>query len=274
MPKWDDSTMPTFEIGTSGGFGVSGGWFFGLRIFTNANRNGSLLTPSYANWCVIEHNGSAAAAGGLSFPSRAENCFIKMAGTQYANGIGSPQGPLRNIRIEGNPSATLGARNGLITSSQIIDSIVSINHVNSGLLPPNTTNNSGLITKCVVHNCGSGIVVFNRGGISPSVIANSIVVACGTAVDGLTSPSPVITHNNRFRNNTTDFSAITQDNTPWDLTNDFSAGSDADEFVNVATGDFRIKFGSALWGRGLGAGDEPPPSGSGIPIGRLISGGV
>jgi hypothetical protein len=52
-----------------------------------------------------------------------------------------------------------------------------------------------------------------------------------------------------------------------------AAGSDADEFVDAANGDYRIKNTSVYWGRGIGAGDEPASSG-GIPIGRLISGGV
>jgi hypothetical protein len=50
--------------------------------------------------------------------------------------------------------------------------------------------------------------------------------------------------------------------------------SDADEFVDAANGDYRIKNTSIYWGRNIGAGDEPAAGGSGIPIGRLISGGV
>lgn len=275
MPKWDDSGMPTFDVGTSGGFGTGGGWFYGLRIFTNGNRNGILLVPTYANWCILEHNGSAVSAGGVGFPTRLENCFIRLSGTQYSSGVSSPQGPVRNTRIEGNPAATSGARVGLFLPSNVtVDRIVVSGHIGGGITAQNTNARTDFITNCVAYNCGEGIRVNNRSTNVPTVVSNSVIVGCTTGIGADLTAAPVVMQNNRLRNNGTNISANAQGNTPWDLTNDFSAGTDAAEFVNVATSDFRIKFGSALWGRGLGAGDEPPPSGSGIPIGRLISGGV
>lgn len=275
MPKWDDSGMPAFDTGTGGGFGTSGGFFYGLRIFTNTNRNGSLLVPTYANWCVVEHGGSATFAGGIGFGSRVENCFVRMSGSQYSGAVTSSQGPVRNVRSEGNAAATSGSRLGMqMGQNVVVDRVVCANHVGGGILPPNTSARTDFITNCVAYNCGEGIRVNNRSTNVATVISNSVIVGCTTGINADLTASPVIMQNNRLRNNGTNISVNAQGNTPWDLTNDFSAGTDAAEFVNAAAGDFRIKFGSAIWGRGLGAGDEPPPSGSGISIGRLISGGV
>jgi hypothetical protein len=58
------------------------------------------------------------------------------------------------------------------------------------------------------------------------------------------------------------------------------AGADADardaaELVDAANGDYRIKYGSAYWGKGLGAGDGPAPaSGGGAVFGFVNSGFV
>ncbi len=68
--------------------------------------------------------------------------------------------------------------------------------------------------------------------------------------------------NSRLRDNTSgNFNAL--GNYPDSLDNLVSGGLDADEFVGVANGDYRIKYGSAIWGQGYGAGDEPAPAGGG-----------
>jgi hypothetical protein len=52
-------------------------------------------------------------------------------------------------------------------------------------------------------------------------------------------------------------------NYPLTLGNDTSAGTDADEFVDAAGGDYRVKYGSTIWGKGYGVSDEPNPGGGG-----------
>jgi hypothetical protein len=42
------------------------------------------------------------------------------------------------------------------------------------------------------------------------------------------------------------------------LVNNYTAaGTDTDEFVDAPAGDYRIKLGSAYWGKNIGAGDQP-----------------
>jgi hypothetical protein len=92
-------------------------------------------------------------------------------------------------------------------------------------------------------------------------------------IDGQ-SAARIIVSNCRLRNNTSNFSGM--GNYPETFSVVTAAGTDADEFVNAAAGDYRIKNTSTYWGKNLGPGDEPAASGGsgGIPLGRLISGGV
>jgi hypothetical protein len=61
---------------------------------------------------------------------------------------------------------------------------------------------------------------------------------------------------NRFRDNPNG-NIVGLGNGPTDLDSYTTDSDDATEYVDAASGDFRIKLGAATWGKGYGAGDQP-----------------
>ena len=90
-------------------------------------------------------------------------------------------------------------------------------------------------------------------------------MACTTGMSSTNGVNAIVA-NNRLRNNTTNFSGL--GNYPTNYGNMTSSGTDSDEFVNVAGGDYRIKNTSDLWGKGYGVADEPAAGGAGTTIVR------
>lgn len=76
------------------------------------------------------------------------------------------------------------------------------------------------------------------------------------------SVAMMIVTRNRLRDNTSG-NFLGMANYPSDLDNYTAAGVDADEFVDVAGEDFRIKSGSTYHSERIGAGDEPVAAGGG-----------
>jgi hypothetical protein len=104
---------------------------------------------------------------------------------------------------------------------------------------------------------GSDGIVF---AATASQLRTNVIDACvvtGSGAYGINgSSSRVLITGCRLRDNTSG-NTTSLGNYPADMNNDTSAGSDAAEYVDSASGDYRIKYGSAFWGKGIGAGDGP-----------------
>jgi hypothetical protein len=126
-------------------------------------------------------------------------------------------------------------------------------------------------SKLLISGCGT--YGFRGNATASQTVFHQLidsVIINGTAlgVDGQ-STARIIVSNCRLRDNTSgNFSGM--GNYPTDFDVITSSGTDSDEFVNTAAGDYRIKTTSSLWGKGLGPGDEPASGGGGGLVGRLI----
>lgn len=219
----------------------------------------------------------------INAPSAFSNLVLSsLTSFGYAFNTGSASRTINNrVEMVGGGSGS-GLKVGLGANSINYNSVIIANTVigfaGEGIrmtagftVGTNNIVDNNLVLDCGSHGIYAGHSAEPTTGSSTYRITSNYVSGCGGygILSGLNFPT---SSNNRLRDNIS--GSISGLEAAYD--NNTSAGTDADEFVNSASGDYRIKAGSAIWGLGIGAGDEPSSGGgsSGIPIGRLISGGV
>jgi hypothetical protein len=200
-----------------------------------------LLVNAYFNWCYLESTSTGASVGGFN-ASSAVNCVVKFTGTSWNTALYNGG---YNCRIEGNASANAGNRYGSTNNAQ---RCTFINCKGSGVYF-NSGSAGCVAEQSVFVGCGIGVKYL---GNTRKYVQRSVIVGSTTyGVDGLNTTI----EDSRLRNNTS--GDILDTGNEHSMGNDTSAGTDADEFVDAANGDYRIKYGSSLWGKGIGAGDGP-----------------
>ncbi len=223
--------------------------------------NGALMS-----WCKLENSASgASAAGHLSIPM--QNCEIVMSGTQYdyasAPGANSYH---YNVRLFGNSSASGGR--GLVIGANFLNINLSnftvVKHPGSGIEITNTGTSiilraSGLV---VANNGGAGVKFANATASLWQLISRAMITGNGGwGIDGGPGASPLI-EGVRLRDNTSGNITNGGDHLP-SLTRIYTTdSSDADEYVDAANGDFRIKLGSTIYDMGFGVSREPSAGGT------------
>lgn len=279
QPAWDSSTMPVIQtstnISTIAGINI---FIEGIKFVATGRTGGAVheSTSSQSQFisnCVFENqaSGSSVRAGFFSAATNVSNTIYKCSGTAYSSvlRIVNTGVLLENCRIEGNKSATSGNRHGYDNSSgqaqTIFNRCTVINNVGNGFDFNVGQNQSGLSTlnRCLVaNNDGHGVIgysvatkqtVGNLRRFDKTVIVNN----GGWAVNQQTDYQIHTYISCRMRNNASGKFSLGGTGNFYEIDPDDSAGTDADEFVDAASGDYRIKKTSSLWGKGLGPGDEP-----------------
>lgn len=265
QPIWDTTGMPIFDFG-SNRQNLAHVLFHMMRLHGSAAAGVIALSgrfPGGFTWCEILSTGTS--TGGIVAGGEAANTVIRCTSANYAD-IFLPVGNTicHNVRVEGNSSAVGGARRGFRSSSnggQFYTQCTSIDNAGDGYLHDvNATSPVSRLYKCISYNNGTGFRTSNSTTLTTSLqqqISQCVIVnSSAYGVD--LAQSPVIISDTRFRNNTSGNYTATSVGQGLVLTTDESAGSDADEFVDAAGKDFRIKNTSVLWGKGYGPADEPP----------------
>lgn len=267
QPIWDTTNMPVITLSTAAFCSSLNVNAYGLDIV--ASHNGLTATAGILNWCRITNNGSGASVGVIGTGLKAHDCVFKCTSTSFGTVAGGAD--VSNCRVEGNSAATTNNRRGTTSNTATGNCLSRCTFID---LPGGAYLNSGtgatLIDKCLFYNCGPAVVQSSTSS-SGSHATRSMFINNGTAVNF--GSGMMLVSNNRFRGNTTNMTLGAHSKEYDNIT---SAGSDADEFVNAAGGDYRIKNTSSLWGLGLGPGDEAAPASSGggiiLPIG--FNGGI
>lgn len=273
QPAWDDSNMPviatTTNIATFNNSAMVGLY---MLKFTSSGRNGAVIASCmYTNWVIIEQSASNTSATAMAFPTRAaSNMVIKMTGSSYQYGLAAGAQLIDNVRIEGNSSASSGDRHGFVfngttnTSPGVFQRIVSINNPGAGFhdAGSNAANTCHLRNCLFDGNTGNGVTFASTASPTSTRTIYGLVATNngGYGIDA--GASLTVIQRSRLRNNTSG-NTTGFGNYPTDLRNETGAGSDSDEYVNKASGDYRIKNTAAIWGQGYGAGDEPAAGGGG-----------
>jgi hypothetical protein len=268
QPAWDNSTMPVITTTTNvQTTNLDYCYWYGIRL-TASGRNGAVVSNvgrGGFEWCQIVNSTSntAAVAANLGNTNQSRNIVAVCSGTSYDHVVSMTATMIShdNIRVEGNLSATSGNRWGVnLTSNgrKAISRMTVMKNVGAACL---VTGSGGsglyLMKSCIVNNAANGLdVTYSATNSDGSKINKCIVV--GNGGFGYSQPNTnnfLVLSDCRFRNNTN--GDVSNSQHYLEVNNDFSAGTDADEFVDAAGGDYRIKKTSLLWGRGLGPGDEP-----------------
>jgi len=259
QPGFATATLPVITLGTTH-FINQGHWRLVRLVSTRTN--GAVIQAGVWDWVSVENSASGSGAacvnGGVL-----TNCALKMTGTEYSY-VGSGSAILwRNVRLEGNASATSGNRRGASTTSfELWCDCTIVNNPGVGLLVGASTNRTSQLRRCtIVNNGGDGVEVSTSSGTKVLYITDSLVT--GNGGYGIEAGSGAVLYlaGCRLRSNTSGNvtgGGNTDTSSAWG--NDTSTGTDAAEYVDAANGDYRIKYGSSLWGTGIGAGDEPPPT--------------
>lgn len=266
-----DSALPVIATTTNITTINLGATLLRLLKFTASGANTATISGHAAStWISVinsTNNSSAVAINPFAAMSLA-NIYSACSGAAYSgviSGGANIAAAITNVRIVGVAGSS-GNRRGLSISafapSLHCDRVTVIGVGGEGIYVSGQSA-VDLIRKCIVASVGGNGVQLNRSTSSTKGHVTSCVVA-GSGGYGIaaTTTSGIIATSSRFRDNTSgNFSGF--DNYPTDWDNDTSSGSDADEFVDAANGDYRIKYGSTLWGKGYGVSDEPAPAGGG-----------
>lgn len=274
MPEFDTSTFPV--IATTTAIQTVNLNFLNARLlrFEATNIGNSVVGGGngFWNWVYILNSTNNTGAGcfGGGTETRVTNCIGKCNGTSYSSCVGMQSGLTYNVAAIGNISATSGTRVGVSGTISHAFNCFAINHPVAGFSNTSTNNSHrSWLVKCSAVNCGVG---FQRTSSSTAAAAVSAFINC-LAVN-CSGNGFLATGNNRAYV----VHGRTRDNTSGNSIDNFSLDSvyavdsdDVTEFVNSAGGDYRIKFGSAIWGKGYGPGDGP--SGGGLLLPRGFDGG-
>ncbi|MFI4854956.1 MAG: hypothetical protein ACIAQF_08285 [Phycisphaerales bacterium JB065] len=267
QPCWDTSGMPEIRVGNTPVFDCPYLSIYGLRIVTTAKSASAINEGGSAEWIVIDHSGSGTSAKCVSTDKwgALKNCCFSMSGSSIEKCIDIATTPryMDNIRIEATGSPTGGNRFGIEkrgNSAMTVSRVTAIGFATNFRHSASGTNSYAQLTNCVsVNSIGNGVeITNNNSSCENSVVSGSIVVGSGAYGLNATVQEQIRAINSRLRDNIS--GNTTNGNDPL-LGCEVGSGVDASEFVDAANGDYRIKSTSSLWGRGIGAGDEPSSGG-------------
>jgi hypothetical protein len=251
---WDQTGMLTFTSTAN----FSGGRFvdlYGVRVRASAGTTS--FSSGFANWCDIQSS-FASGSGYAGYSSELTNCWIQHTAATYAAVyyFDTTQ-MLNNVRIVANPAAVSGNRHGLglgfvqskFANLCIVGALVGISGV---------TGNLGTgVEGCTFVDCTTAILDRSTSTTFSGQYTRNLFHNCTTGISltDLTKTRPIV--NNIFNSVAT----MQSGNGNWDNTglNTVSSLAAADLFVDPDNGDYRIKYGSPHWGKGIGAGDGPIP---------------
>lgn len=284
QPEWDadDATYPMPVITTSSNISTISSPHvvaYGLKM-TASNRNGAIINTSRSYyWCQVINSTSNTSAGAcIGATVLCENNFYSCTGTSYDTVASSNSGvgPAKNCRIEGNPSATTGNRRGWSTANNAaypLERCTIIGNVGGGVVHTGTGSGSKVaVSNCVIAD-NEGDAVSGAGTATTlGIVSRCMITGPHTNGVNITGTGDCAVHDCRIRDYTSAAITGTLDWSDPPLNGNITtAGTDADEYVDAASGDYRIKNTSTYWGKGYGAGDQPAGGGGGPLIGgRLV----
>jgi len=268
QPVWDTSDMPIFICGTATSVQVlnlADCVFYG--IFLKPGPSGTFTsivgTSGNTHWC----HGLLNTGGNSSIFS---NSACRHCSTIVTSSIGSGQlfsSGGYNCRGVNQNAGNTGV--GFGTSSGSLFYCTSI-----GARKPFVQNNSFNNQVIGLFNClavgdgaaGSrGLEHQTASATARSRVLKTLITNCETGIYSTASPNAEVI-------DSAINGATTQINYVASISQEVLTGSESltDLFVDHVNGDYRIKYGSAYWGLGIGAGDEPAPSGGGGSLSQII----
>lgn len=270
--EWDDSAC--FTMATTGNIVTSSANHVWWRMakFAASGRNGVLIQNfGGLDWCKVINSTSNASAAGLSASNngcRVLNSVVKMTGSAYNAAANLPNGARYNNSLFVGVAGSSGNRNGITTggdfgnsSSPVTISQCVIRGFGGVGVSSGSSNANGFnyVSESVIAGCGShGIDIGATAVNFPHHVAGCLIT--GNGGRGINAQNDrVFVANNRVRSNGTG-EIVGLNNWPTHL-NDTTSGSDADDYVDAANHDYRIKTTSTSFGRNRGVADQAASGG-------------
>lgn len=271
QPAWSDASLPSINTTTNIATISLANTLPYLIKFTASARSGSVIGSGVLSWCVVINSNSNVSSVGIGV--NAYGCVVKCTGAIYS-GIASGSTLLVRTRLEGVTGSS-GTRHGLVGSSAS-GTLVGVTMVNLGGDGLNVTSvSTGQTYKllhCTIANVGgTGIKPNSTAAQTSNYEAhNCLITGCGSFGIDAQSEANFLATSNRLRDNASgNFNGF--DNYPTDLNNFTTDSDDATEYVDVGSGDFRIRNTAAIWGQGYGPSDQPSTGAVTYSRGRIVN---
>jgi hypothetical protein len=257
QPMWDNTGMVTLTTTATNIVTSRHADIYGMRLLQTGSNNITVQNLS-ANWC--EFNSSS--SGGSSYAAYGNeltNCVLRHTATTYSAlaYVDSPY-TVNNVRFEGSNTGT-GTRGGIFFGTNVRFSNLCFIKCAVGITPGSLTTTFAGTSRCTFVDCTTGILDRATTSTLNATYLRNLFHNCTTGISltDATKCRPVI--DNVFNSCGTNVS----NSGNWDVANlnALTSLAASDLFVDPTNGDYRIKYGSAHWGKGVGAGDGPiPPS--------------
>lgn len=266
QPAFTDTSLPTIDSTTNITQVNLTTCQLRLTKHTASGRNGAVILALLMDWGVVSNSTSNSSAGAVA-SVLVSNSVLSCSGSSYGAVASQVNAiPMDNVRVEGVAGSS-GNRDGVAFSGTTARNVLSRLTVvgNGGRGIAYTGSNAGVtlfLNDCtVVGNAGDQVQFPNTASQTNICVARRCLITGGGAY-GINpgANTNLLVSQCRLRDNTSG-NLGTFGNYPTDLNNYTTDSDDATEYVNAAGGDYRIKYGSAIWGMGFGAGDEPAPAG-------------
>ena len=262
---WDTSGLPVFNTTTNvPTFNLAN--FAGRMLSITASAATSVIgTGLWFDWCYFSCSTSDTTTNIIAnVVLRVYNSILKMTGASFRAAALISANRLRNCRIINGGGATSGNRHGIeftgTGQTGIVEFCTIAGFQGDGIGTSASTTTAALAScrRCVIANCSGNGMKLN-GTASQTVlheIHSCMITGNGSAAIDGQSAALVLLSTCRVRNNGSGVVNLSNAPTDWDV--DTSAGTDAAEYVDSANNDFRIKYKSTFWGKGVGVSDQLP----------------
>lgn len=264
QPEWDASGLPSLNTTTNIATSTLANCHWRLIKFTASGRQGGMISAGNTiNWCAAEdmtNNATTYFCNGVAWVA---NTWVRMMGTSYICGVRiTNDEAVVNTRVRGNLSATSGDRNGFentaTADAAVFDRVTAVDHLGWGIDSGNGSTAVRLNAhRSVFANCAIGIrLAPDLSQTQVNHITGCMITGCSGYGIETNSQARLFMADNRLRDNAGgNFNTLL--NYPTTFNNYTTDSDDATEYVDAASGDYRIKKTAAIWGKGYGVADEP-----------------
>ena len=265
----DTTAMPFITHSTSGKcVNVEGVVLYGLRIESALN-DAVVARVLSVEQCYLVSTGVGSSAAATFRVYNIKNAHLYCNSANYGAVVSCDENlsvAVTNSRIQGITGTTSNRRG--IDSNAFAPSLYLVNNTIIGMggigISMTGASAGDMIASNVINGTGSDGINISRSATGTTVAAqvcNNMITNCGGWGINQSSSVGMLASNNRLRNNTSgNFTGM--GNYPSDIANETAAGTDADEYVDLAGGDYRIKSTSSIVGRRFGVSDQPAAGGT------------
>lgn len=265
---WDDSSLPVIASTTNIITITQASTLMRLMKFTASGRNGALIsTNAGIEWCVITNTTANTAAialltGGTPVFNSVLSCTGSSYSTVWQDGTSYFGHNNRIVGVTGSSGNRDGIAGAGGTSTMDFMTVISNGGRGIAYTGTSTTVNWRLMNCLIANNGGDGIQFPNTALQTGRNYLHHLMVT-GNGGYGL-NPGGTNTYfvvsDCRARDNTSGNTNITNN---YPLSSLYTTDSDdATEYVNSGSGNYQIKSGATIHGRGYGV-SEQASSGSG-----------